>query len=130
MKNDLQADIVDFAKLGALLLLMGVVAFDILVVRSNEKELRRTTAARMAEFEAKVKEIESERVASEADLRRRLRDAEQRVLAEKRNTKKVEEEKRQQEETYERESFFGRGGGVCAGDGRRRNLVRRAMVRV
>lgn len=102
MRNVDRADTIDFIKIAALLILTGCVMIDIFVVRRSEKSLKASIAAHIAEFETKTKENESERIATEAEFRRRLNEAEQKILAERAETDKIREEKRLLEESYEK----------------------------
>ena len=102
MRSRERSDIIDFIKIAVLLILTGCVMIDIFVVRRSEKSLKASIAAHIAEFEAKAKENESERIAAEADFRRRLKEAEQKVLAERAEIDKIREEKRLMEESYEK----------------------------
>ena len=79
MSYQQQPSTLDFLKLIGLLVVIGVIAFDIFSVRNKNKMLWSSLETQKKEFESKLKAFEDENASKEKDHGRKMEDAEKRI---------------------------------------------------
>ena len=87
MSYQQQPSTLDFLKLIGLLVVIGVIAFDIFSVRNKNKMLWSSLETQKKEFESKLKAFEDENASKEKDHGRKMEDAEKRIEDAKRKAK-------------------------------------------